>query len=408
MMSNAVHLQSDTYPYKTRRYIVAGKSRLRLVAAFLTGFAGFAIAGNAHSALYENDKLKISADFRLRMEQDWDSQSSSGVDRDDRARARVRARVGLNYKADENISFGIRLRSGSDGSQQSPHITIADFNSNDTGDAHFNFDKWYLKGKTGNLWGWAGRNGFPFWTPNEMFWDDDVTLAGLAGGYKKSLNDNTSIAFNTGYFSLPAGMKNFSGDLAAGQVVLSTKMADMGIIAAAGWFGIDADKNDPDNAIYLQNNGMRDYSIWVVNLQAKMKAGGKPLSLGVDYMHNTEDYNAADLVGASAGVDEGDTDGYVVYALYGSLKDKGEWLAGYYYAHIEEFAVNNSYAQDDWVRWGNATQTRASNLKGHELRGAYAFAKNINLVGRLYLVEAISDNNQEDGNRFRLDLNIKF
>jgi len=188
--------------------------------------------------------------------------------------------------------------------------------------------------------------------------------------------------------------------------VLNTKMADTGITAAAGWFGFDADKNDPDNAIYLNNNGLRDYSIWVVNLQAKLKAGGKPLTLGADYIHNTEDYDAADLIGASSGVDAGDTDGYVVYALYGSLKNKGEWLAGYYYANIEEFAVNNSFAQDDWVRWGSATQTRGSNMKGHEFRGAYAFAKNINLVGRLYLVEAIS--NQEDGNRFRLDLNFSF
>ena len=90
----------------------------------------------------------------------------------------------------------------------------------------------------------------------------------------------------------------------------------------------------------------------------------------------------------------------------GSLKERGDWLAAYYYARIETFAVNSSFAQDDWVRWGSATETRASNLKGHELRFAYAFEKNINLVARLYLVEAITT--AEDGNRFRVDLNFKF
>jgi len=76
--------------------------------------------------------------------------------------------------------------------------------------------------------------------------------------------------------------------------------------------------------------------------------------------------------------------------------------------HMEAFAVNNSFAQDGRARWCDATQTRGSNNKGHELHGACAFAKNIILVGGLYLVEAISDYNQEDGNRFRFELNIRF
>jgi hypothetical protein len=37
---------------------------------------------------------------------------------------------------------------------------------------------------------------------------------------------------------------------------------------------------------------------------------------------------------------------------------------------------------------------------------AYALSKNINVMGRLFLVEAITT--EQDGNRFRLDLNWKF
>ena len=45
-------------------------------------------------------------------------------------------------------------------------------------------------------------------------------------------------------------------------------------------------------------------------------------------------------------------------------------------------------------------------MEGSELRFAYALEKNMNLVARLYLVEAITTG--EDGSRFRLDLNYTF
>ena len=103
---------------------------------------------------------------------------------------------------------------------------------------------------------------------------------------------------------------------------------------------------------------------------------------------------------------EDETDGWDVYVKYGSTKNKGDWLLGYWYADIEQLAVNSSFAQDDWVRWGSATQTRASDFRGHELRAAYGLGGGMNLVARLYLVEAITT--VEDGNRFRLDFNYKF
>ena len=45
-------------------------------------------------------------------------------------------------------------------------------------------------------------------------------------------------------------------------------------------------------------------------------------------------------------------------------------LLGYYYAHMEALAVSSSYAQDDWVRWGTANQTRATNMKANILLNA--------------------------------------
>jgi hypothetical protein len=43
----------------------------------------------------------------------------------------------------------------------------------------------------------------------------------------------------------------------------------------------------------------------------------------------------------------------------GQLKRRHDWLLSYYYAHIERFAVNASYAHDDWFRFANGAQADA-------------------------------------------------
>jgi hypothetical protein len=88
------------------------------------------------------------------------------------------------------------------------------------------------------------------------------------------------------------------------------------------------------------------------------------------------------------------------------LKERNDWLLGYYYAHVETFSVNASYAQDDWFRFGSGPQTDSSDYEGHEIRAGYAISKYINLLARLYFVDAITT--EQDGNRFRLDLNWRF
>ncbi len=363
-------------------------NRLIVRSISLLAFVGSLICAVPSGAeIFSSNGFKIYGDFRARLEADFDSQRASGSERDDRTRIRVRARVGFDYAPNEHFTFGLRLRSGSDFSQQSPHITVVDLDDNDTGDADFNFDKWFLKGKTKKGWGWIGRNSLPFWKQNEFFWDDDVTPAGLAFGYKNDRSES-SFAANGGYFSVPAGMREFSGNLGLAQVVFQKNRFKI----AGGLLDIDADPNDPDGALLLRGNGARDYQIWVVSLQAGF---GKWI-FGIDGIHNGESYPASEAL-------RDEVDGYV-----GSLKLKlgSGWQAAYYYAHIEALAVNSSYAQDDWVRWGSATQTRASDMEGHELRFIKDVGPGQNLVFRLYLADSITT--AEDGNRFRIDWNYKF
>lgn len=374
------------------RKVRAGKAALTLCALVL--------AAPASAAIYQSDKIKFYGDFRTRFEADFDSQTAAGVAREDRNRLRIRARVGFNYTPDKTWDFGMRLRSGSDFSQQSPHITILDFDDNDTGDAQFNFDKWFLKGKAAGGAYWVGRNSLPYWKQNEFFWDDDVTPAGVGGTYKLSTKNKDTVEFNAGYFSLPAGMQAFSGEMGTAQVAFHADIFSV----AGGLLSINANPNDPDGALLLRGNGARDYNTWIVSAQLRLKAGDKPLKLGADIMSNTENYSSTDPDPNTANNFD-QTDGFDIFVLWGSTKPK-DWLLGYYYANIEALAVNSSYAQDDWVRWGSATQTRATDIKGHEFRVAYGLNKQQNLVGRLYIVDSIQT--VEDGNRFRVDWNVKF
>ena len=353
------------------------------------------------------DKLSMSGDLRLRIESDWDSARSNGTKRDDRTRARIRARFGVACEASKRVSFVARLRTGSNESQQSPHITIADFDGNSKGDTDLNLDTWYVQYQTDNAGIWLGRKNLPFWRPNEMVLDDDVTPAGI--GVEYSFGDLT---INASHAKLPAGMQNFTGNVSATQAIYERQAGATKLKIAGGVMRLNADRNDSSNNLLLDNNASRDYLIWVANLQLQKTFLDRPLRLNFDMIRNTKSYGVGgnDTI-ASFNRDE--RNGYVISTRLGDANKRNGWQLGYTFSHIEALAVNNSYAQDDWLRWGNATQTRASNFRGSEFRAVWGFSSNLQLVARLYIVQGIRDRNpsslnKEDGKRFRVDLNWRF
>jgi hypothetical protein len=385
--------------------------------ALILAILGGTFATATRAELYSNAKLRVYSDFRVRNEVDWDSQRADGSERDDRTRLRIRFRLGFEFAASEVFTMHARLRTGPNPAQQSSHITIVNYDESDgdtrdTGSADFNFDRWYVKAQKNEIWGWIGRKEIPFWKQNELFWDDDITVVGVAGGWNTSAGKNGAFTVHAGYFSPPAGMRAFVGALGLGQLVYDRKVGEHGgLTVAPGLLRFVSDPEDPDTEILLDGNGTRDYTLWVLSLQGRLRAAGLPLRLGLDLVTNSEDYPDVDPM--NPGSDEqftfdnrNETDGYVTSMSFGDLKEKGHWLAAYYYARIETLAVHNSYSEDDWVRWGTATQTRASNMKGHEFRFGYRFGKRSDVVARLYGAEAITT--IEDGKRFRVDINHTF
>ncbi len=345
--------------------------------------------------------LTVSGDLRLRFERDWDSQTGAGVPRADRERWRARARLSLGYKFSDAWSFSARVRTGNPDSQQSPHLT---FHASDdvTDDLEGAFDRYFVQFKQDNVTAWAGRNTTPFWQQNEMFWDEDVTPTGAAISHDRKLTDG-SLTATAGAFYLPDGMTSLNGTLVGGQLKLGRKLTDGQLTLAAGLYSLDGKRG----ATHLRNrNGVRGYLLGVASAQwSRPLDTGMPLVLGADLIKNFEDYDATGaLPFAARHADE--TGGWVLSAAYGQTKNPGDWQVYWSYAHIETFAVNASYAQDDWARFGSATQSDVTDFKGHELRGTYVITKTLNVQARLFLVEAITS--VQDGKRFRVDLNWRF
>ncbi len=348
----------------------------------------------------EKEKLKLYSDVRFRMELDKDSQKSDGTERSDRDRLRFRLRFGFDYQYDDYFSFGGRLRSGSAEAAQSPHITLG----NELGPKTILIDKAFIKGTWKSGYYWVGKNSFHFWKQNELFWDDDVLPEGIAISQSFKVGEQNNVTAKGGYFVLDNSASNGFSDqakLIAGQLAFSTSAKAVTVQAAAGYFLFRENPDQEDSRL-----ADLDYDIGVFGAKVTLKDLPQPVTVGLDFMKNIEDYPATLF-------NKDQQTGYVISIKVGALNDMGDWLIGYYYAHVEKYAVVARFAQDDWLRWGSATETRSSNYQGHEFRAAFAFGPRNNVVARLYLVEGIEPESadaatKEDGTRFRLDWNIGF
>jgi len=371
----------------------------------ITG-ASFALAEDQ-----SNTRYRFFGDIRLRLEQDWDSLKGDGSMRDDRLRARVRLRGGVDYQISDRWSALVQVRTGPHLSQQSPHVTIIDFDGGPTGPAEFNFDHWFVNYESGGFSAWFGRNELSAWHQDDMFVFDNVTFAGAGASYRHDLGSG-ALSWNFNYVALPVGMRDFSGTGAFAQVAYERNQQNSGFTVAGGLFDTNADPDNPNGEILLTENNTRDYRIFDLQLQYRSRALDTPFEIHFDYSRNMENYDGAP-VGSFSEFHKDDVDGYVFGVEAGNEGGAGDWRFGYYYAYLEALTVHSSYIQDDWVRWGNSNQVRATNLQGNEFRVLYTIRSNMNIFARLFLVDAVDllergDTTKETGNRFRIDWNVAF
>lgn len=372
--------------------------------------AGLILIACCANAQGQESGLDWFGDLRVRLEQDWDSLQGDGTSRDDRLRLRFRLRGGFGYDFTDHWRAHVQARSGPKLSQQSPHVTIKDFDGGSSGPYEFNLDHWYVEYANGGFEAWAGRNILSFLHQDDLFIFDNVTYAGVGGSYTKDFDDH-SWYFSFNYVALPVGMREFVGNGTIGQVAYQKRFGKSALTVGVGYMLTNADPDDPAGETLLTGNNARDYSELSLQLQYRTAFRGTPVLLGLDVMHNAEPYGDAPP-GSFTAFHKDDDTGYVLEMLYGG-KEPGDWQFGYFYSHIEALAAHSSYTQDDWVRWGNANQVRATNIRGSELRVLYTMRENLNVFARLFFVDAIDllepgDTTKETGNRFRIEVNWSF
>lgn len=361
-----------------------------LVALLVVNYAATLLAQGSE----KESNLKFYGDLRLRFEKDYDV---SG--KDDRDRTRYRFRFGLTHTRGKHIEVGARLATGKQTDQQSPHQTLGD----DFGKKDFHMDKAYFKYKFKSGWFWLGKNSFPFWKQNEIFWDDDVNPEGGSVSYsaKDFAGPGSKLTLTGAQYIIDDFNDLFDTSISAAQAAFHKKTDTVGFTVAAGYYYFN--NNSADTLAFNALNDMNS-GILVASGQVKFNLTPTlPVTIGADYMNNFEDPTLSGF--------ENETTGFVVQAAIGKLKKRGDWLAAFYYLHIEKFAVVANFAQDDWWRFGSG-HTDSSNLEGFELRVAYQLGPKMNLVARHYVTEEIVAVRQalskREANRFRLDFNIKY
>jgi hypothetical protein len=305
------------------------------------------------------------------------------------------------------VSFGARLRTGVPTNIQSPHLNVG-YNGLTSGPT--NLDRAYAAVKYDQLWAWAGKNSFPLWKQNELFWDDDVTPSGVAAGARLDLGNvelEPTAAFFVADHEQTVAFKD--GQIIAAQVKASIKASDLVTLDVASAYIHMRRIFDVPQPLGGMNR--LEYQFLVNNVRATIDIG-RPLVFGVDYFVNLADYDDVAFV---ADHYKDQKHGFVGHAHYGSTKKSGDFLVGYYFAYKQRYSVVDYYTEDDWVRWGNVDRNRNTNYIGHELRLAYTFGKKLNAVFRFYDVTAIKARIENDpmavtetGNRVRLDFNVGF
>jgi hypothetical protein len=351
--------------------------------------------------------VTVTADLRGRFESDVDSRREDGTLRDDRHRGRVRARLEVRARPAPSLLVIGRVRTGSPYSQQSPHLTLVDFSGGGADAFRGVPDRFLLQYTPGRFDAWIGRNEFPFWTQNELFWDRDVTLPGGFASYRIPVGA-ASLQARGGYFGLPDGALAVRGRMAGGQLSgggsLPGAWSWQGAVGLFDLYGASRTRH------LLAGNGTRDYRIGVTSIQFTRALAGPAVGsvrIGADLLRNVRSYGG-DLDPQAAAYRQ-DRTGVVLTTAVGGRRrpgERGAWEIGHTVARIEKLAVNASYAQDDWVRWGSATQTDSSNLRGHEVSGRYWIAKDVDCQARAFVVRSIST--PQDGVRARVDVNWRF
>ena len=343
------------------------------------------------------EKIKLYGDFRYRYEYIDDDAKSS-----DQNRNRIRARIGLEGKVNDEMTYNVRLASGSEDPVSTNQTLDGGFQSKEIW-----LDLAYLKWQPESMKDWAflfGKTVNPFYRAggNQLIWDDDLNPEGIAVQYKTDLNDKMSLFINGGGMWVEESSSNADASLWGIQAGIKHIFNETNALTWGGSYykygNVQDEKTFYDvsdgfgNTTYTSGGNefyVYNYELMELFAQYDTKLGKLPASVYGDYVLN-----------AASGVSQ-DT-GWLVGAKVGKAKDPGTWDAGYEYRDLENDAVVGVFTDSDFIGGG-------SGGKGHKFSVSYAIAKNATLGATYFISERYVDSgSNEDYNRFQFDVRVKF
>ena len=335
------------------------------------------------------ERVKIQGDLRLRSQTIHDNDGTESV-------FRYRARVGVTAAVTDNVQFEFMLATG-DGDPVSTNQTAGNFFSGkgivvDIADVYYGYGYHeFIR---------LGKMKLPFYRPdkNQMIWDNDLRPEGVFAKHKLFAN----IDITAGAFMVQAEKEN--GDSKPDQNAIG--LYTFQVVQYLGDFRVgggvyiyDQLEGESSELSYggkdkrlakgntVDINGIYEHDYYLGELFAQYKVTDD-LSLGLDGV-----YNAGAPTNNRA---------YNISAMYGSLKNNGDFKFGYYYRYTEKDAVFGMFSDSDFA--GGQTDS-----KGSQLMGGYQIAKNMQLAFTyINATRKMSSLDSERFQRLHLDFKIKF
>jgi hypothetical protein len=331
------------------------------------------------------EKLKFYGDFRFRYQNI--SSETNGGNTDAVNRQRIRVRLGLTTQVNEEVTFDMRITTGK---YDSATLTA---NGDPTATNSTLGDSWTYKGiwldraymtwKPAAVEGLsvlAGKFGTPFYTAgrNELIWDGDLNMEGIAAQYNVKMNDKISLFANAGGFYVrmeDSDTDSISMWGAQGGAIIKLNETDK-LTGGAGYYDYanligetTLIKSSTATSNYARGNSIQtsspytylyDYDLLEGFAEYGTKVGEMPASLYGNYVVNT-----------ASGVSE--NTGWIVGAILNQCKDPGSWEFGYNYRELKKDCVVGAFSDSDFAGGGTGN-------RGHRFSIAYQLAKSTQAI----------------------------
>jgi len=301
-------------------------------------------------------KVKLKGDLRLRYEYDnLDGRRNAAGNSVDRSRGRLRYRLGVITAPTDKLEVGAGLASGGD----DPRSTNQTF-GNDFSSKGINLDYAYAQYKfTKSLSAIGGKFKFSdyLWAPTDLIWDGDINPEGASAHYQFNEGDNSTFA-NGGVWVLQEFANNSSDPyLYYAQLGQNITVGNVFASLAGTYYGYENTAQpgtfNPDYS--AGTNTTDQFRVVEANGELGTKFDGGKASLIGQYVRNIQ-----------SGVDQ-DT-GYAA----GGKVSVDKWSMKYLYGDLDANAVPDVFPDSD--RQGGATD-----MKGHEIAGAYQLTDAVEL-----------------------------